>query len=57
MRPRRSHQYGVSIAPGPIFSATQKYRNFMRLSCACRWDGRVEAALGRLARLLDAAAG
>lgn len=48
---------GVSIAPGPIFSATQKYRNFMRLSCACPWDGRIEAALGRLAGLLDAAAG
>jgi DNA-binding transcriptional MocR family regulator len=47
---------GISIAPGPIFSATQKYRNFMRLSCACPWDGRIEAALERLTRLLDAAA-
>ncbi len=44
---------GISIAPGPIFSATQKYRNFMRLSCACAWDGRIEAALGRLAHLLN----
>lgn len=43
---------GVSIAPGPIFSPTQKYRNFLRLSCACPWDGRVERALSVLARLL-----
>jgi DNA-binding transcriptional MocR family regulator len=52
---RRARAEGISIAPGPIFSATQKYRNFMRLSCACPWDGRIEAALGRLAGLLDKA--
>ncbi len=43
---------GVSIAPGPIFSATQKYRNFLRLSCACEWNSRVERALASIARLL-----
>lgn len=48
---RQARAEGVSIAPGPIFSAKQKYRNFMRISCACPWDGRVEAALARLARL------
>ena len=42
---------GVSIAPGPIFSATQKYRNFMRLSCACPWHSDVETALARLGTL------
>jgi DNA-binding transcriptional MocR family regulator len=44
---------GISIAPGPIFSATQKYRNFIRLNCACEWDENVERALVRLGRLMD----
>lgn len=48
---RQALAAGVSVAPGPIFSATQKYRNFLRLSCACPRDGRVERALALLARL------
>ena len=47
---RRARSEGISIAPGPIFSATQKYRNFVRISCACPWDRRVEAALAWLSR-------
>jgi DNA-binding transcriptional MocR family regulator len=43
---------GISIAPGPIFSATQKYRNFIRLNCACEWDERVDRALATLGRLI-----
>ncbi len=43
---------GISIAPGPIFSATQKYRRFLRLSCACVWDERIERALAKIVRLL-----
>lgn len=42
----------ISIAPGPIFSASQKYRNFLRLSCACEWNNRVERALASIARLI-----
>ena len=49
---RRARQQGITIAPGPIFSATQKYRNCMRLSCACPWDERIERALAALARLV-----
>ncbi|MCU7920680.1 MAG: PLP-dependent aminotransferase family protein [Candidatus Thiodiazotropha sp. (ex Epidulcina cf. delphinae)] len=44
---------GISIAPGAIFSATGKYRNFLRLSCACDWDDRIERALATMARLLN----
>jgi DNA-binding transcriptional MocR family regulator len=43
----------VSIAPGPIFSASQKYRNFIRLSCACEWSNRIERSLASIARLID----
>jgi DNA-binding transcriptional MocR family regulator len=47
---------GVSIAPGPIFSARpDSYRNFIRLSCGHPWTPRIEGAmstLGSLARSL-----
>src|SRR5690606_19784001 len=48
---RQAMARGISIAPGPIFSASQKYRNFMRLSCACRWDETAMKALSALAAL------
>lgn len=49
---RRALAEGISIAPGPIFSASQKYSSFIRLSCACSWSPRVERALVKLANLL-----
>lgn len=44
---------GISIAPGPIFSAKERFQNFIRLSCGYPWSPRLEHALitlGRLAR-------
>ena len=44
---------GISIAPGPMFSATQRYRNCMRVSVGYLWTERTEQALrevGKLAR-------
>lgn len=49
---QRALESGISIAPGPIFSATQKYRNYLRLSCARPWDERQERALGLIAGML-----
>ena len=49
---RKALAQGISIAPGPIFSASQKYRQFVRLSCACVWGNRIERALVNLAGLL-----
>ncbi|MBV1877290.1 MAG: PLP-dependent aminotransferase family protein [Pseudomonadales bacterium] len=43
---------GISISPGPIFSASGKYLNFIRISCACEWTPQVEDALARVARLI-----
>jgi DNA-binding transcriptional MocR family regulator len=46
----------ISISPGPIFSARQRYRNFIRLNCGYPWSARLEEALrtlGRLARGQD----
>ncbi|NOY62436.1 MAG: PLP-dependent aminotransferase family protein [Gammaproteobacteria bacterium] len=41
----------ICIAPGPIFSASGKYRNFIRISCAQPWDDRFEAAIIYLGKL------
>jgi DNA-binding transcriptional MocR family regulator len=44
---------GITIGPGPMFSASQRYRNCMRLSVGSAWSPRHEHALrevGRLAR-------
>lgn len=44
---------GITIAPGPMFSASQRYRNCMRLSLGQNWTPRHERALrvvGRAAR-------
>jgi DNA-binding transcriptional MocR family regulator len=41
---------GVTIAPGPIFSARGKYRNFVRLNAAF-WSEKVKDAIENLGRL------
>jgi DNA-binding transcriptional MocR family regulator len=41
---------GISIAPGSLFSASGKFRNCIRLSCARTWDAGLERALLTLAR-------
>ncbi|HHJ15739.1 MAG TPA: PLP-dependent aminotransferase family protein [Gammaproteobacteria bacterium] len=42
----------ISIAPGPIFSATGKYRHFIRLNCAQPWDEALEKAMITLGRMV-----
>ena len=42
---------GISIAPGPMFSAKNGYRNFLRLNCGTPWSSRVEGALQQLGQL------
>ncbi|MFZ1547622.1 MAG: PLP-dependent aminotransferase family protein [Candidatus Nitrotoga sp.] len=44
--------HGVSIAPGPFFSASGKFSNFIRLSSARIWDARMERAMLTLAKLI-----
>jgi DNA-binding transcriptional MocR family regulator len=44
---------GVSFAPGTIFSASGKYKNFMRISFAVQWsDEKIEAiaTLGKIVK-------
>jgi DNA-binding transcriptional MocR family regulator len=46
----RALQHRITFAPGPIFSARQRFRNFLRLNCAY-WSEEVERALATLGRL------
>ena len=44
---------GISVAPGPMFSASAGFANALRINCGHPWDERTAAAvrlLGRLAR-------
>lgn len=46
----RARELGISIAPGPIFSVREKYRNYIRLSAAY-WDEQIDTALATLGTL------
>ncbi len=48
---RRALAEGVSVAPGPLFSARAKYRSFLRLNYAAAWDDRTRGAVQRLGQL------
>uniref|UniRef100_A0A8J8AWM2 PLP-dependent aminotransferase family protein n=1 Tax=Coralloluteibacterium stylophorae TaxID=1776034 RepID=A0A8J8AWM2_9GAMM len=54
---RQALDAGISIAPGPIFSARQEFRNCVRLNYGHIWDARTEAALRTLGELVRAQAG
>jgi DNA-binding transcriptional MocR family regulator len=43
----------ISIAPGPMFSASQGFENFIRINCGHRWSPRLESAIGTLGRLVE----
>lgn len=43
----------ISIGPGPLFSASGKFNNFIRVNCAMRWSNRIERALARIGTLAN----
>jgi DNA-binding transcriptional MocR family regulator len=47
----KAMEKGISVAPGPIFSAKGDYRNFIRLNCSNPWSERLEDALNTLGRI------
>jgi DNA-binding transcriptional MocR family regulator len=51
---RRALAEGISIAPGPLFSAREKYRHFVRLNFAQGWNERTVGAITRLGKLVSA---
>ncbi len=42
----------ISIMPGPLFTATNDYGNYIRFNCAVTWTPRVELALETLGQLV-----
>jgi DNA-binding transcriptional MocR family regulator len=42
---------GVTFAPGPLFSASGRYRSCLRLNCGRMWSPAIEGALRRLGAL------
>ena len=44
---------GISLAPGPIFSASQGFRNCARLNYGHPWDAQSEQAMALLGRILQ----
>jgi DNA-binding transcriptional MocR family regulator len=46
----RAHQRGISFVPGPLFSARQKYENFLRLNAAM-WSEKAEKAIATIGYL------
>jgi len=44
-------EHGISVAPGPIFSARRRFRNCLRLNYGHPWSARFEAAMQTLGAL------
>ena len=40
------------VAPGPIFSPKQQFRNFIRLNCGAPWSQTIDQALLKLGQLI-----
>ncbi len=49
---RQALRNGISLGPGTFFSATERYRNCIRMGCAEPWSPRVEQAVARLGDLI-----
>ena len=51
---RQALSLGISVAPGPMFSAQRRFGNCLRLNYGHPWDARAEAAMATLGHLLAA---
>jgi DNA-binding transcriptional MocR family regulator len=49
---RQALRNKISLGPGTLFSATDRYRNCIRMGCAQPWSPRVEQAVARLGDLI-----
>lgn len=50
---QKAYEQKISVAPGPIFSSSQKYRNFLRLSCAYGDRVKMERAVIILGQIVE----
>jgi DNA-binding transcriptional MocR family regulator len=49
---RRALDAGITIAPGPIFSARQQFSNYLRLNTGHPWGPEMERAIQKLGQIL-----
>jgi DNA-binding transcriptional MocR family regulator len=49
---RRALDVGITVAPGPIFSARQQFKNYLRLNTGHRWSSATAQAIQTLGTLL-----
>jgi DNA-binding transcriptional MocR family regulator len=49
---RLALESGISIAPGPMFSARRQFGNFLRLNCGHPWSADMDGAIQRLGHIL-----
>ena len=49
---RRALDLGISVAPGPIFSARRQFKNYLRLNTGHPWTHTMSQAIQKLAQLL-----
>ncbi|MEI9960159.1 MAG: PLP-dependent aminotransferase family protein [Limisphaerales bacterium] len=50
---KQARDAGISIAPGPMFSPTGDFRNFIRINCGYPWNAPIERAVGVLGHLVQ----
>ena len=48
----RALEEKISVAPGPIFSPKQQFRNFIRLNCGAPWSQTIDQALLKLGQVI-----
>ncbi|MBT4078469.1 MAG: hypothetical protein HOE78_17985 [Gammaproteobacteria bacterium] len=46
-------QHNIGITPGMLFSATRKFKNYIRINCGFPWTDETEQALEQLAGIID----
>ena len=51
---REALEEGIGILPGPVFSATGKFKNCIRLSCGGSWSNEMDRGLLKLGRICEA---
>jgi DNA-binding transcriptional MocR family regulator len=49
---RRALELGITVAPGPIFSARQQFKNYLRLNTGHPWTNAMDQAIRQLGHLL-----
>lgn len=52
---KQARAAGISIAPGPMFSQTGEFQNFIRINCGYPWNAQIERAIGILGHLVNKA--